>query len=325
MKRTFFLLTAALLLLAALPSKAQNVEVTGDHVRLRYTPTTQTSSNIFRQVNSGTTLPYKGESDDGKWFRVEYDGTDLYIYKQFARLVSEDSATDTQPAEAVAGALPMKRVKVGKKVFHVADVEDVSAIYKPEVDKSRTFVVISKREFRLYVYEVQGADTALVAHFPVCYARYPEGKTRQGDMRTPDCNMRHPFRICEIKDASAWTHDFKDGRGPFRAYGKWFLRLDLKGSDNTPSVQSNRSIGIHGSSGNAESVPGRDSEGCIRLRDPDLVLLKENYVQVGTKVVILPYQSGKMPFEQACEERLGDYYMKAVPGNPLCRKYEVVE
>ena len=34
-------------------------------------------------------------------------------------------------------------------------------------------------------------------------------------------------------------------------------------------------IGIHGSTNNESSVPGRGSEGCIRLRDDDLIQLKE--------------------------------------------------
>ena len=32
----------------------------------------------------------------------------------------------------------------------------------------------SKKEYRLYVYEVSGRDTLLVAHYPVCYALNPE-------------------------------------------------------------------------------------------------------------------------------------------------------
>ena len=46
-------------------------------------------------------------------------------------------------------------------------------------------------------------------------------------------------------------------------------------------------IGIHGSTNNESSVPGRGSEGCIRLRDNDLDELKANYAFVGMKVIIL--------------------------------------
>ena len=46
--------------------------------------------------------------------------------------------------------------------------------------------------------------------------------------------------------------------------------------------------GIHGSTNNESSVPGRGSEGCIRLRNDDLDDLKENYAFEGMRVVILP-------------------------------------
>jgi lipoprotein-anchoring transpeptidase ErfK/SrfK len=54
---------------------------------------------------------------------------------------------------------------------------------------------------------------------------------------------------------------------------------------NTPGFKG---IGIHGSTNNESSVPGRGSEGCIRLRDDDLIQLKEKYAFVGMRVVILP-------------------------------------
>ena len=46
-------------------------------------------------------------------------------------------------------------------------------------------------------------------------------------------------------------------------------------------------IGIHGSTNNESSVPGRGSEGCIRLRNDDLNELKSKYAFVGMRVVIL--------------------------------------
>lgn len=49
-----------------------------------------------------------------------------------------------------------------------------------------------------------------------------------------------------------------------KAYGNWLLRLE------TPF----NCIGIHGSTNNEETVLGRASEGCIHLRDKDIVILK---------------------------------------------------
>ena len=56
-------------------------------------------------------------------------------------------------------------------------------------------------------------------------------------------------------------------------------------------------IGIHGSTNNESSVPGRESEGCIRLRDADNDSLKLNYAFLGMKVVIKGEDEGKLPFE----------------------------
>ena len=108
-----------------------------------------------------------------------------------------------------------------------------------------------------------GGDTLLMAKFPACLSKNKGQKQRRGDMRTPECTQAKPFYIDAIKDASAWYHDFKDGRGSIKAYGAWFLRLVTPG---------HKGIGIHGSTNNESSVPGRASEGCIRLRDPDIIL-----------------------------------------------------
>ncbi len=101
--------------------------------------------------------------------------------------------------------------------------------------------------------------------------------------------MQNPFKITQIQDASKWTHDFGDGRGSILAYGAYFLRLETPGHSG---------IGIHGSTNNRESVPGRGSEGCIRLLDEDIIDLRKNYAYVGMKVVIKAEDVGLLPFEK---------------------------
>ena len=129
-------------------------------------------------------------------------------------------------------------------------------------------------------------------------------------MSTPECNdLNDPFKISEIKSASTWEHDFGDGRGSLKAYGDWFIRLKLTGS-----LASNNSIGIHGSTNNAESVPGRDSEGCIRLRDADIITFHDLYAQVGQKVLINGVGEKKLSFEKKAEEKLGNEYVAPVAG-----------
>ena len=150
------------------------------------------------------------------------------------------------------------------------------------------FIVVSKKELKLYVCQVTENDTVRIATYPVCLGKNLGQKTKKGDMKTPESSWEKPFVVTEIKNSSYWFHDFGDGRGSILAYGKWFIRLSapFKG------------IGIHGSTNNAETVPGRASEGCIRLLDKDIIHLKENYVFVGMRVVVKKENEGLRPFEE---------------------------
>lgn len=217
-------------------------------------------------------------------------------------------------------------VNGGKKVFNVADVNDEAHVYNDHVNKQNTWIVISKKEFRVYVYEAVEGDTLLRATFPVCYARNAGNKTKTGDSCTPECrDSKTPFTISQIQDASTWRHTFaNDPRGNILAYGPYFMRLKLTGS----KVPGNNSIGIHGCGGyegksNSYSVPGRDSEGCLRLRDNDLRTLRTKYCDVGTKVFIKPATgpgSNKYAYELRAIKKLGNKYIPAYVGNPLANQ-----
>ena len=168
-------------------------------------------------------------------------------------------------------------------------VTDSVAPYAQMQVKENCFIVISKPELKLYVCEVVGNDTVRLVEYPVCMGKNLGQKQKKGDMRTPHCTWDAPFVITEIVNASNWSHDFGDGRGSILAYGNWFMRL------KTPGFSG---IGIHGSTNNEDSVPGRASEGCIRLRNDDLDILKEQYAFKGMVVVIKAEEEGLKPFEQ---------------------------
>ncbi len=167
--------------------------------------------------------------------------------------------------------------------------EEYKDIYKGDYDKSKTFIVISKKDQLLTVYAPAGNDTVPVAQFPVCLSLNKGQKEKPGDMKTPESEPGEPFVIDAIKPAHYWTHDFGDGRGEILAYGAWFLSLKTPG---------HKGIGIHGSTNNDESVPGRASEGCIRLHDPDIITLKEQYARVGMPVIIKQEDQGLKSFEK---------------------------
>ena len=206
-----------------------------------------------------------------------------------------NAVSDASESSNVVEGLPYSGDDALEKVYDeygkrtIRLVKDESLSFPDKVkSKDNCFVVMSKKDYYLYVYEPQGDDTVMVARYDCCFALKKGDKTKEGDMRTPHTTMDNPFTLTEIKDASTWDHDFGDGRGSIRAYGHWFHRLDTHG---------HKGIGIHCSTNNAESVPGRASEGCIRLLDDDIIDFKENYAHVGMKVVIKAEDVDDLPFE----------------------------
>lgn len=165
----------------------------------------------------------------------------------------------------------------------------------PSRPTGTAFIVISKQNLTLTVYDLgTTGDTVMVAQFPCCMGKNKGNKQRRGDMRTPESPAGKPFKITMIQDASTWKHDFHDGRGRIKAYGHWFLRLETPG---------HRGIGIHGSTNNENTVPGRASEGCIRLLDQDIITLKEKYARIGMNVIVKGEEQGLLPFEEKCLTR----------------------
>ena len=160
----------------------------------------------------------------------------------------------------------------------------------PAKPTGTAFIVISKWDLTLSVYDRNAhGDTVMVAQFPCCMGKNKGNKVKRGDRRTPESPAGKPFKINMIQDASTWKHDFNDGRGKIKAYGHWFLRL---------SVPRFTSIGIHGSTNNENTVPGRASEGCIRLRDKDIITLKEHFAYVGMPVTIQAEDQAPFPWEK---------------------------
>lgn len=165
----------------------------------------------------------------------------------------------------------------------------------PDSPTGTAFIVVSKRDQTLSVYDLNASgDTVMVAQFPCCMGKNKGNKVKRGDMRTPESPAGKPFKITMIQDASTWHHDFKDGRGNIKAYGNWFLRLETPG---------HRGIGIHGSTNNENTVPGRASEGCIRLLDKDIITLKEHFAYVGMPVIVQSEDQAPFPWELRARQR----------------------
>ena len=142
--------------------------------------------------------------------------------------------------------------------------------YLSQVD-STPFILVSKKDFTL---TLVGDDGKAVKQYGCAIARNIGPKEKRGDHKTPEGK----FKINELLNSKSIPHDFHDGKGPIvGAYGPWFLRLDVPGF---------RDIGIHGTH-LPESIGTRATEGCIRLRNEDILDLKSR-VKLGTTVIILP-------------------------------------
>jgi lipoprotein-anchoring transpeptidase ErfK/SrfK len=145
--------------------------------------------------------------------------------------------------------------------------------YKNEVkqiDNAR-IVLVSKQDMRLAVYDYRGKE---ICRFPVACGLNYGNKENIGDMKTPE----GVFGIESIENSTDWKHDFKDGKGKIEGvYGPYFIRL---------SVPGHKGIGIHGTHDPA-SMEKRTTEGCIRLKNEDLLQLVP-MIRCGMIVVITP-------------------------------------
>lgn len=142
--------------------------------------------------------------------------------------------------------------------------------YASSSGEKAAFLIVSKETMTLNVYDRKGN---VLDAFHVACGKNTGDKEESGDMRTPE----GVFPVVDIQDASAWTHDFGDGKGEIDgAYGSHFIRLGT----------GFEGIGIHGTHDNA-SIGKRITEGCIRLNNNDLKKLAE-YVAVGIPVIIIP-------------------------------------
>ena len=130
------------------------------------------------------------------------------------------------------------------------------------------WIHINKETFQLRVLE----DDVTIAEFPVCLGANFGQKEKEGDRKTPEGS----FTVWMIQPSSEWDYDYGDGYGKRKGvYGPWFIRLKTPMSDH---------IGIHGTIF-PETIGMRASEGCIRMRNEDLVKLKE-HVKCGMRVDI---------------------------------------
>lgn len=140
----------------------------------------------------------------------------------------------------------------------------------PQNIPQSTFVLISKQEMKLYVFDYEGKR---IGYYPIACGKNKGNKTEVGDQRTPE----GVFKVSQVLDASEWRYGTPDGRLVKGVYGPWFIRLE------TPGYYG---IGIHGTNAPG-SISKRVSNGCVRMFNSDLKKLV-GVIRKGTIVVIIP-------------------------------------
>jgi len=132
-----------------------------------------------------------------------------------------------------------------------------------DTDMDEYSIVIDKSQFNMKLY--QGSQ--VIKEYLIALGKNPGDKQKVGDKRTPEGD----FNIQKIQVASWWEYDFGDGKGPIKAYGPWFIRLETNATQ-TISGNTWTGIGIHGTH-DEDSIGTLASRGCIRMHNDELVEL----------------------------------------------------
>lgn len=163
------------------------------------------------------------------------------------------------------------------------DFKTLKESYNPNTSKGLLY--IDKQDLTITLFNSSGD---IIVTYPIACGRNIGPKRKKGDYKTPE----GLFSLQDIQDASSWGHDFKDGNGYIpHAYGPWFMRLKTGFSG----------IGIHGTH-DPNSIGTRATEGCIRLNNENLALLKP-MVTIGMSVIIGPEPGGELPKQNLVDGR----------------------
>ena len=158
------------------------------------------------------------------------------------------------------------------KTVFLAFLLALSGIVVLAQDKGAYSLLVDKGAFTLSVLDSAGVAVAV---YPVATGLNPGPKKRSGDHKTPEGS----FSVTWIQNTKGVMYDYHDGKGKVEAYGPYFIHL------RTPGFKA---IGIHGTCPERDDRIGtRDSHGCIRLHNEDLLELLP-YVKKGTVVKIVP-------------------------------------
>ncbi len=172
----------------------------------------------------------------------------------------KDNAAEEKPSSDSLGNPP--RVLPDS----TASLEVLKTEGRPRFVKQGYYIIIDKARYRLHFYK----DGTLIKSYPVAVGKTTGDKLQVGDSATPEGH----FFVKAIRDASAWTYDFNDGKGEIpRVYGPWFISLET-GRSETFTREGWSGIGIHGTH-DPSSIGKNITAGCIRMHNKDVDELKK--------------------------------------------------
>lgn len=183
--------------------------------------------------------------------------------KKAPETVEEPPVEDIVPIEEVADA-PEDQVEALTDTVAVDSTDS-----HIDFNREGSYIYVSKAKMRLYV--VDKNDSVVFSCGIACGIRRGD-KQEKGDYRTPEGH----FRISGMFESTDWIHRTRDGRNVKGCYGPYFLRL---------ATGRFAGIGIHGTNAPG-SIGKRASEGCIRVKTPNIILLRKHYAYDGMPVIV---------------------------------------
>jgi lipoprotein-anchoring transpeptidase ErfK/SrfK len=196
------------------------------------------------------------------------------------------------PADALMTTYTIKSgdalSKIARKAGMAADwrmlmrlngIKDPNRIRPGQVLKVPTctfHAVVSKSEYRLYLYAGEGSDRVLVG-------KYPVGLGEHNSTPTGAFMLKPGSKLVNPEWRNPRTGEFFNADDPTNPIGeRW---IGLQGVDAANSKAT--SYGIHGTT-DPKSIGTQASMGCVRLLDADIELIYEALTEPNSTIVIVP-------------------------------------
>jgi lipoprotein-anchoring transpeptidase ErfK/SrfK len=146
-----------------------------------------------------------------------------------------------------------------------------------DLKKNEYVIWIDKDNQTLSVYQNSSYGLIEVENYLASTGKVKGNKTKRLDAKTPEGN----FEIISIHESHNWHYENR------LAYGPYFFRL---------SGEFSR-IGIHGTD-QPHLLGNNVSLGCIRVSNENVLKLYENYIKIGTKIVISDSKKNKKDYSE---------------------------